>query len=532
MSKTLLIGLDGASFDFLMPWIEEGKLPVFKKILQEGTHGILNSTIPSITCPALPTIYTGMNPGNLGIFSFLNPDGSVVSSSNIPYKSIWHFLSENNKKSLISNLRTTFPPEEINGVMICSLHSIAGKGLGSWENAESHWVYPKELQKELDGWAVDIDSFTENVINKILSGDPQGYQNVKQLEELRASKFKKLLLKADYDFAFHWIEHTDTMNHLCWGNKKLILKFYQEVIEPIMSDYLNTFKDWNILFISDHGAADQVLYDFNINTWLMNNGYLETTWLHKIKLISHILSFAKKHLPYKYIYSKYFNMKKELSTTTKEKAILPNEKNSILGVNWDNTIAYSDLNWGIRINRNKAGDNYEAIREKIISQLKESKSDSGWNIVQNAWKKEDIYSGKYLDQLPDIIVLPQNYIKMTKQIFHNELTQANKSKIGSHFSAINALFMAYGPDIAQHNIIERSNLYDILPTILFMLKQEIPKELDGKVLNKIFAEKSEYFNYQAKYTDETVVRTHQIRDLSDKEEEDMKKMLKSLGYFE
>ena len=100
MSKTLLIGLDGASFDFLMPWIEEGKLPVFKKILQEGTHGILNSTIPSITCPALPTIYTGMNPGNLGIFSFLNPDGSVVSSSNIPYKSIWHFLSENNKKSL------------------------------------------------------------------------------------------------------------------------------------------------------------------------------------------------------------------------------------------------------------------------------------------------------------------------------------------------------------------------------------------------------------------------------------------------
>ena len=532
MSKTLLIGLDGASFDFLMPWIEEGELPVFKKILQEGTHGILNSTIPSITCPALPTIYTGMNPGNLGIFSFLNPDGSVVSSSKIPYKSIWHILSENNKKSLISNLRTTFPPEEINGAMICSLHSIAGKGLGSWENSESPWVYPKELQEDLDGWAIDLDNFLQNIRAKLLSGDLTGYKNLKKLEEFRASKFKELLLKDSYDFGFHWIEHTDTMNHLCWGDKKLILKFYQEVIEPILNDYLETFKDWNVLFISDHGAAEKTSHTFYINKWLNDQGHLRRTFPFRNCIVPALLSSVKKYIPQNLISSKIIQDKSPNRFSKKKDVVIPDEKNTIIGVDWENTAAYSDIKWGIRINQMACGSEYDILREKIISDLKELKSPDGWNIIQNAWKKEDLYKGRYIDQLPDIIILPQNYVKLSKQILSKVITPSEDAKIGSHFYAVNAILMAYGPDIAKNKKIKHAQLYDIMPTILFMLGLNIPKELDGTVLKDIFSEGSSHYQNQINYTDNTVKRTHQIRDLSDKEEEDMKKMLKSLGYFE
>ena len=47
--KTLIIGLDGATFDLLLPFIDSKKLPVFEKILKEGAGGELQSTIPPVT---------------------------------------------------------------------------------------------------------------------------------------------------------------------------------------------------------------------------------------------------------------------------------------------------------------------------------------------------------------------------------------------------------------------------------------------------------------------------------------------------
>ena len=536
MKKTLLIGLDGASFDILMPWIKEGKLPVLEKLINKGTHGILKSTIPCVTCPALPTIYTGINPGNLGVFSFLDHEGSVVSSSKIPYKSIWHILTEKKKRSLISNLRTTYPPEEINGTMICSLHSIGKKlGVDSWEKTESSWVYPKKLQKELDGWAINIENFVKNIIDKLLSGDMEGYENIKKLEKFRALKFKELLLRDEYDFGFHWIEHTDTINHLCWGRKDLILRCYQEIIEPILDDYLNTFKDWNILIISDHGTAVEGLYDFHVNTWLMKKDYLKTNWFFMPEIVSLALPLFRKIKGwFPSIKVNVENKKGRTDNNEKNDIVLSDNRNEIRGVDWNNTVAYSDITWGIRINRGKIKDKdeYESLREKIIADLKDLKKDSDFNVIQNAWKREEIYSGKYLDQIPDIIILPQNYLKHSRVIINEVLKQSAGSNLGGHTYAIDGIFIANGPDIKMGKEIDSLRLIDIVPTILFMLDLEVSNELDGRVIKEIFSENSDYYKKEIKYTEETVKRTHEIRNLSECEEKEMKKMLASLGYFE
>jgi predicted AlkP superfamily phosphohydrolase/phosphomutase len=533
MKKALLIGLDGASFDFLMPWVEEGKLPIFKRIIEEGTRGVMKSTVPCVTCPALPTIYTGMNPGNLGIFDFLNPDGTVVSSSQIQYKSLWHILSERNKKSLVSNLRTTYPPEKIYGTMICSLHVLAEKvGLSSWEKAESSWVYPKELQKELDGWAVDTDNFAKNILRKLSVGAPEGYENLKKLVEFRASKFKQLLLRDDYDFAFHWIEHTDTINHVCWGNKQLILQFYREVIEPILDDYLSTFKDWNMLIISDHGAAEQTLYRFHVNTWLKMQGYMRTKIFYPAEFINCSVRRFKKIIP-KFVLAKLLDYrKKHLPIKEAKNVVLPDSKHMLVGVDWQHTSAYCDISWGIRINKENSGKHDEALRTKIISELIEIKSPLGGKLIKNAWRKEDIYFGKYIDRIPDIVILPQNHVSPDRILSFQVLTPARKTYTGSHNFARNGIFMACGPDISQAKEISPLNLYDIVPTILFMLDVEIPKGLDGKVAKEIFDIKSEYYKKRLIFSEESIERTAMIRDLSKAEEEQVKKKLKYLGYLD
>ena len=71
--RVLVIGLDGATWDLIKPWVDEGKLPTFKKLLCEGTYGTLKTTIPPITLPAIPSFMTGKNPGKHGITSFVRP---------------------------------------------------------------------------------------------------------------------------------------------------------------------------------------------------------------------------------------------------------------------------------------------------------------------------------------------------------------------------------------------------------------------------------------------------------------------------
>lgn len=53
-TQTVLIGVDGADFDLLEPWKEDGKLPFFERLLEQGVHGIPKSTNPGQTCPAVP----------------------------------------------------------------------------------------------------------------------------------------------------------------------------------------------------------------------------------------------------------------------------------------------------------------------------------------------------------------------------------------------------------------------------------------------------------------------------------------------
>ena len=35
--KVVVIGLDGATFDLIHPWVKEGHLPTFKRMMEEGS---------------------------------------------------------------------------------------------------------------------------------------------------------------------------------------------------------------------------------------------------------------------------------------------------------------------------------------------------------------------------------------------------------------------------------------------------------------------------------------------------------------
>ena len=64
--SVLVLGLDGATFDLMLPWVEEGHLPHLRQLLREGAWSRLRSTIPPITPCAWSSFMTGTNPVSAG----------------------------------------------------------------------------------------------------------------------------------------------------------------------------------------------------------------------------------------------------------------------------------------------------------------------------------------------------------------------------------------------------------------------------------------------------------------------------------
>jgi len=109
--RVFVIGLDGATFDLIDPWVSEGRLPNLKRILDKSTYGRLESTIPPITPPAWTSFMTGVNPGKHGVWDFftLEPNSfkkALVNSSNVRSKKFWDLAGERGKKNIILYLQS------------------------------------------------------------------------------------------------------------------------------------------------------------------------------------------------------------------------------------------------------------------------------------------------------------------------------------------------------------------------------------------------------------------------------------------
>ena len=119
----MVIGLDAACFDNIMPWVEKGELPCLGRLLANGTYSELRSIIPPSTPPAWTSLFTGKNPGKHGIFGFFKYSEDsyarkIVSSLDRRAKSVWEYLSEHGRTSIVINVPVTHPARKMKGILI------------------------------------------------------------------------------------------------------------------------------------------------------------------------------------------------------------------------------------------------------------------------------------------------------------------------------------------------------------------------------------------------------------------------------
>ena len=85
--RVVVIGLDGLDPQLVARWMEEGRLPAFKKLAEQGTFRPLQTTLPAITPAAWSAFATGVDASRHRIYDFITRDPHtyqpVLSSARI-----------------------------------------------------------------------------------------------------------------------------------------------------------------------------------------------------------------------------------------------------------------------------------------------------------------------------------------------------------------------------------------------------------------------------------------------------------------
>jgi predicted AlkP superfamily phosphohydrolase/phosphomutase len=125
MHRTVLIGLDGATFTILDPLMADGVMPFLKDFLSQGIRAELLSTPNPITPAAWTSLVTGRTPGNHGIFDFIHgeegPKGfyfTLNMSYDVRCETIWSIVSRQGGTVTSLNFPVSSPPEPANGYCI------------------------------------------------------------------------------------------------------------------------------------------------------------------------------------------------------------------------------------------------------------------------------------------------------------------------------------------------------------------------------------------------------------------------------
>jgi len=481
MNKLILLGLDGATWSQFNKFLKNNSMPSLSKIISNGIHAELNSTFPFTSRTSWISMMTGTNPGKHGI-----PHHIVGGKQELP--SIWNILSTNQKKVIIVNDIVTYPPVPVNGIMITG-------GFSTPPNSKE-FVFPKSLIKEInyitDGY---IPSLPSSFMKKLEVDDFDGaFEQLQTYGKKIITTSLHLAEKNEWDYLQTILENTDYLHHFFWDKPEYLEKFYIW-LDEILGKYVNLAEknNANLLITSDHGFGP-INKHFLINSWLQQTNLTNFGKTNKVRRFLANSNINKRLI--KKSLAK-FNLTKTISklTPSELKKIIPVEKNEEGFIQKESKV-YSEAYNEITINVDDKNE-YESLCKEIIDLLKNLK-DGEKKIIKEVYKKTEIFHGPFVNRAFDIqFLLNEGYCwsSSIKKEYLLERDELSKIRSGDHRPE--GVFLAMGPDIKNHQELLHAKIWDIFPTILHMLSQQIPSYVDGKILKEIFNENSAIFKQES-----------------------------------
>jgi predicted AlkP superfamily phosphohydrolase/phosphomutase len=543
--RVLVIGLDGATFTVLDPLMKKGYLPNLSSLIENGVHGVLQSTMPPFSAQAWASFMTGKNPGKHGLFDFrapvsVNPIRPLTNSTFIRSRTIWKLLSDAGKRIGVINVPMTYPPEEVNGFMIGGIMT---------SGIRDKCFYPADLNKKITDAVGDYRPEPDWDAYRETKGKDADHDAIlKLVNEVISISQKRgdaaLFLSQEFDWDFFMMVFTtvDRLQHFAWKyldpehrqyNPEAAKKYaeplvnYYSILDKIMGDLIRSAgKDVHVIILSDHGFGPQYK-KFFINKWMVEQGLLSLVET-KRKWRSYLRKFdvagIRKIIP------------SRLSRRVRTSFTVFN------CIDWPHTRAYAGTSseQGIFINLKgrepfgtvSPGGEYQAVVGEVCEQLDRLvEPDTGEKVVSKIFLRDNLYRGPYVEFAPDIIFELMGMSYLTQEnIGQRQLFESSGFESGSHRRE--GILIMKGPHFKKGLRCEDASILDLTPTVLHCLGLPVDEDMDGKVLIECFKEGfMKNHPVKVKKSDADHGDSDKKQIYSDSETREIESMLKGLGYF-
>jgi predicted AlkP superfamily phosphohydrolase/phosphomutase len=535
MTRTLLIGLDGATFTVLDPLMNgtcaEGVvMPYLASLRAKGYSAKLKSTSHPLTPPAWTSVATGRTPGNHGIYDFVRFEDlgdemffTLYDFRDIRVETLWQIASREGKSVVSLNFPMMAPPPAINGSLV--------PGFVSWKHLRRN-MYPATLYdriKAFDGFdpkELSWDFERESQIGDVMPDEElyKWVENHLPRDKQWFTMGQRLLEEDKPDLFALMMDGTDKIQHQAWhaldpklwtGNgdeaaqavRGLVLQYFRNVDGYIQKLHAAA-PDAHLIIVSDHGFAgsEKVV---RINQYLAELGHL--TW-----------------------------RKTDGSDAAKRRDLA-----NFANLDWTATRAFcptpSSNGVVIRLkgDKNPAGvrpEDYESYRDSLIDDLMNMRDpETGKRVIARIEKREDAFPGAAMDQAPDLTVflVDHGFVSVRNR---EPAVVTRPTPLGTHHP--DGIFIMAGPGVAAKRGADMS-IVDTTTIAAHTLGMDVPASFEGKIPADLFsadwiaAHPVKIGGTQASTgTGHSADQEPKPGDAEDEQRQEMLAQLRLLGYIE
>ncbi|WP_265112549.1 alkaline phosphatase family protein [Halosolutus halophilus] len=498
--ETLLVGIDAGCLPVFERLFDDDRIPTIERLCSEGVAAPLESQIPPWTPSAWPSIYTGVNPGKHGAIGFVGYDGydwHVTSNEDVHEHPLWTLLDRRDRSSVVVNAPVTHPPDEFDGAVIPGF-------LGP----EDPTCHPEGLLDEVRDAIGDYRVYPNYTRDDDSLSDVAKIEEYRTLIRMRGEAFRYLVDEYDPDFGFLQFQKTDTVFHEFDGDQEHVERVYETVDQQIAAT-LEACDPDRVFLVSDHGMGPYDGYEFRINEFLRDEGYLETTtggkgmpsWTpmrRRLREGEACESWEPGPAARAASIAARFGVTARRIRTALERVGLADlaieyapggvSRTANEQVDFAGSKAYvrARTELGVRINlegRDPAGvvapEEYEELREDLIRALQAVETPDGDPFFETVAPRERYFHGDTVDDTVDVVTIPAD--------FEHVLTE--QIGLGDYFGPaepwnhkLDGVFVATGEGIDEDAAIDRAHIFDVAPTVMAAMGVPYSDRMDGSVV--------------------------------------------------
>lgn len=481
--RTVLIGLDGATFYLLDRMMQDGLMPHLRELTASGVRAELLSVVPPITPPAWTSLVTGRSPGYHGIFDFFQKEADshylrFTTFNDVRCETIWSYASRSGLKVTSLNFPLMLPPPAICG-------NVVAGGWMTWRQLRLG-CHPADLYarlKALPGFnprelAMDM-AHEEKAIEGCRQEEYEDWIRIHIRREAQWYNILSYLMQQDpADLTAILFDGVDKLQHLCWRFLDSAclagqVSSWEQNIRGLCHEYFRQLDrflaqiaelagpDATIILASDHGFGAQQ-ETFFINTWLEQNGYL--VWANNEPPLEGQSATLGIGQLARHVYRLDW-------TRTRAYAATPSSN----GIH----IVTAESNNGQGVTR----EDYEGFRAQLIEELYRIHSPAtGEQMVQRIWTREEAFTGPCAHLAPDLTLSLRDGGMIS--ILASDTPIKPRQPSGTHRPE--GIFIARGPGIRQGARLDQLSILSVAPLISYTLGLPVPEDMEGRVPVQVF----------------------------------------------